>query len=68
MATTDNRQWAFSEATRRAQVLDNAYSIYQHKRHENDHIIRTAQAAPPDPGMWKRIATIQPDGSQSFAA
>lgn len=56
-----NRNWAFTEARRRARALDGPYSIY---RKGSDYIIRAAEAAPPK--VFQRIATIEPDGSYSF--
>jgi len=63
--TSGNRDWAFNEATRRASVMGGAYSIYKHKQHP-DYIIRTVEAAPPKTSDWERVATIEPNGSESF--
>lgn len=65
MATSGNREWAFTEAKRRASAMGGPYSIYQNKRND-DYILRTAEASPPLPQCWRRVATIQPDGTQSF--
>jgi hypothetical protein len=43
-----------------------SYSIYQHLRDEADYILRTTKAAPPRTNDWRRIATVQPDGTCSF--
>jgi hypothetical protein len=64
MATSGNREWAFTEASRRAAAMCGAYSIYQHPRHTDDYIVRNAEAAPPQ--SWRRVATFQSDGTQSF--
>lgn len=64
--TSGNREWAFSEAQRRAGALNGAYAIYRHKRNADDYVIRTAEAAAPNPHLWQHIATFQPDGTQSF--
>jgi hypothetical protein len=64
--TGKNENWAFTEAVRRARVMGGAYSIYQ-RGDSDDFILRTVEAAPPV-SPWKRVATIQPDGSYSFRA
>lgn len=66
VATTSNLTWAKTEAKRRAKVMDDAYSIYQHKRNIDDYMVRNAAAAPPDPTDWQLRGTVQPDGSYSF--
>lgn len=59
-----NRNWAFTEAKRRAAALEGEISIYQKG---DDYIIRTWEAAPPPaPHGWRLVATIQPDGTASF--
>ena len=61
MATSGNRDWAYTEATRRAKVMAKPYAIYNHPLHPFDHIIRPAADEPP--ANWKRIAIILPDGT-----
>ena len=56
-----NRDWAFMEAKRRASALDDACSIY---RRGDDYIVRMAVAAAP--ANWRRIATFEPDQTQTF--
>jgi hypothetical protein len=61
-----NRSWAFNEAVRRARVMAGAYSIYQ-RGDSDDYILMTVEAKPPV-SPWRRVATIEPDGSYSFRA
>ena len=63
MATTGNRNWAFTEATRRAKAMDRAYAIYRNIYHD-DYIIRPQNDAGPSTAQWRTAAVIQPDGTQ----
>lgn len=67
MSTSGNLSWAETEAMRRARVMNDAYTIYEHKRNP-DYIVRCWAASAPDPNNWRRRATVQPDGSCSFGA
>lgn len=67
MATSGNKVWAFTEASRRSRVMNGPYSIYRHRYNEDDYIIRATEAAPPNPVNWQRVATFT-NGSQTFAA
>jgi hypothetical protein len=64
--SSDNLNWACTEANRRAAARQSPYSIYQHLRNEGDYMLRTAKATPPHTNDWRRIATVQPDGTCSF--
>lgn len=63
--TSGNKEWAYTEAKRRARAMDDAYSIYKHRLHP-DYIVRNAAASAPLPYNWELEATFQSDGSQSF--
>lgn len=60
MATSGNREWADTEAKRRANAMRKSYAIYQHKKN-GDCIIRARDALPPDPWTWSCAATVYAD-------
>lgn len=64
MTKHTNREWAYREASRRAGIMKDAYSIYKHMVHE-DYIVRNSAAAPPN-SLWELEATFQSGGLQSF--
>lgn len=55
MATAGNKDWAVTEAKRRAQVMGRDYAIYRHKIHTEDHIIRPTVMEAPDAKRWECI-------------
>jgi hypothetical protein len=55
--TGTNKGWAWREAARRSVALDGPYSVY-YLEGGHDYIIRTAEAAPPDPTRWRHVATF----------
>ena len=59
-----NRSAAFTEARRRAIALGRAISIFKLAGCA-DYIFRSALGGVPR-GRWVRVATFEPDGTQSF--
>jgi hypothetical protein len=62
------KEWAWREAARRSLALDGPYKVYRIQIAGiagTDHILRTAEAAPPDPNRWKHVATFL-KGEQIF--
>lgn len=63
MATSGNRDWAFTEAKRRAIALNRPYTIYKAALYD-DYIIKPATFARPDNRRWDRVIVIEANGAE----
>jgi hypothetical protein len=61
MASSGNKEWAFTEAKRRAIALGNSYYVYAHRRNIGDHIIKPTSDKPPSMSDWRSIALVTKD-------
>lgn len=59
---TGNRDWAYAEAKRRAEVLKRGYAVYRSVRNDDSYIIRPKEDVAPDFQLWRHVATVAPGG------
>jgi hypothetical protein len=63
---TGNRNWAYTEAKRRADIMKQGYAVYQRLHNNEEYIIRPKADEAPDFANWRHVATIEPGGGMTM--